>query len=60
VSTQEEEPVPEALAMNDIGRVALTLAQPIVADRYRDNPATGSFILVDEATNGTVAAGLIL
>ena len=58
VSTQEEEPAPDALAMNDIGQATLLLAQPIVADRYRDNHATGSFILIDEATNGTVAAGL--
>ena len=59
VSTQEEEPAPEALAMNDIGQATILLAQPIVADRYDDNHATGSFILIDEATNGTVAAGLI-
>ena len=59
VSTQEQEPAPDALAMNDIGQVTLALAQPIVADRYTDNHATGSFILIDEATNGTVAAGLI-
>ncbi len=45
--------------MNDIGQATLTLAQPIVADRYDDNAATGSFILIDEATNGTVAAGMI-
>ncbi|MEO8753808.1 MAG: GTP-binding protein [Casimicrobiaceae bacterium] len=59
VSTQEEEPAPDALAMNDIGQATLLLAQPIVADRYHDNHATGSFILIDEVTNGTVAAGLI-
>jgi sulfate adenylyltransferase subunit 1 len=59
VSTQEQEPAPEALAMNDIGQITLALAQPIVADRYDDNHATGSFILIDEATNATVAAGMI-
>ena len=59
VSTQEREPAPDALAMNDIGQVTLALAQPIVADRYADNHATGSFILIDEATNATVAAGMI-
>jgi sulfate adenylyltransferase subunit 1 len=59
VSTQTAEPAPETLAMNDIGDVALVLAQPIVADRYADNHATGSFILIDEATNATVAGGLI-
>ena len=45
--------------MNDIAHLTLALAQPIVADRYEDSPATGSFILIDEATNATVAAGII-
>ena len=45
--------------MNDIGRVALSLAQPVFADRYADNQVTGSFIVIDEVTNNTVAAGLI-
>ncbi|MFO1324231.1 MAG: GTP-binding protein [Burkholderiales bacterium] len=58
VATQEQEPA-TTLAMNDIGQAVLSLAQPIVADRYADNHATGSFILIDEATNATVAAGLI-
>lgn len=59
VATQAQEPAPEALAMNDIGQVTLTLAQPIVVDRYTDNHVTGSFILIDEATNATVAAGMV-
>jgi sulfate adenylyltransferase subunit 1 len=59
VTTQTREPAPAALKMNDIGRVALTLAQPVFADRYADNRATGSFILIDETTNDTVAAGLV-
>ena len=49
----------EGLAMNDIGSVSLRLAQPIAADRYAENRATGAFILVDEATNDTVGAGMI-
>ena len=59
MSTQQAEAAPAALAMNDIGRVSLALAQPVFADRYAENPATGSFVLVDEASNGTVAAGMI-
>ncbi len=59
VTTQEREPAPAALAMNDIARIGLTLAHPVFADRYVDNRTTGSFILVDEATNNTVAAGMI-
>jgi sulfate adenylyltransferase subunit 1 len=59
VGTQQAEPAPATLAMNDIGRIVLTLAQPVFPDRYDANHATGSFILIDETTNGTVAAGLI-
>jgi sulfate adenylyltransferase subunit 1 len=59
VATQAREPAPEFLRMNDIGQVGLKLAQPLFADRYADNRATGSFILIDEVTNNTVAAGLI-
>ena len=59
VSTQTHEPLPPALTRNDIGRLALTLAQPVFADRYAENRATGSFILIDETTNNTVAAGMI-
>lgn len=50
----------EVLAMNDIGQVTLKLAQPIAADSYRENRSTGAFIVVDEATNDTVGAGMIL
>jgi sulfate adenylyltransferase subunit 1 len=45
--------------MNDIARVAIALAQPIFVDPYRANRATGSFILVDEVSNQTLAAGMI-
>ena len=48
------------LRVNDIGRVTFRLAQPIVADRYRENRGTGAFIVVDEATNDTAGAGMIL
>jgi sulfate adenylyltransferase subunit 1 len=58
VSTQSREPAPDALAMNDIGDATVALASPIVADRYADIAATGSFILVDEATNGTASMEL--
>jgi sulfate adenylyltransferase subunit 1 len=49
----------DGLSMNEIGRVTFRLAQPIVADRYAENRATGAFIVVDEATNDTVGAGMI-
>jgi sulfate adenylyltransferase subunit 1 len=47
------------LAFNDIGTVRIAVGRPIVADAYAANPATGSFILIDEATNHTVAGGMI-
>ncbi|VVE43481.1 sulfate adenylyltransferase [Pandoraea aquatica] len=47
------------LAMNDIGRVQLSLQKPVAADTYDVNPATGAFVLIDEATHHTVAAGMI-
>jgi sulfate adenylyltransferase subunit 1 len=48
-----------AVTLNDIVRVQLKTQQPLVADSYRANRDTGSFILIDEASNDTVAAGLI-
>src|SRR5205823_327769 len=47
------------LEFNDIGAVRIAVARPLAADPYAANRATGSFILVDEATNHTVAAGMI-
>ena len=48
------------LAMNDIAKVQLKLAQPIFSDNYTDSRATGAFILIDESTNNTVGAGMIV
>ena len=46
--------------LNDIARVSLQTSVPLHYDRYRRNRATGSFILIDEQTNNTVAAGMIV
>jgi len=59
VNTFDRLAAPAGLAMNDIAHVALKLAQPLFVDPYGLNRATGSFILIDEATNQTVAAGMI-
>jgi sulfate adenylyltransferase subunit 1 len=48
-----------ALAVNDIAEVSLRLARPIFADPYSDDRSTGAFIVVDEVSNDTVAAGMI-
>ena len=47
------------MALNDIGTVRLRLSAPLMVDPYAENRATGAFILVDEATNDTVAAGMV-
>jgi bifunctional enzyme CysN/CysC len=56
----EDTPDPERFELNDIGRVTLRLAEPLVVDPYARNRATGAFILIDEATNETVAAGMVV
>ncbi len=50
----------QQLGMNDIARVKIRTAQPLFFDSYRKNRITGSLILVDEGTNETVAAGMIV
>jgi bifunctional enzyme CysN/CysC len=49
----------QPLRLNDIGRVRLRTTEPLAFDSYRRNRVTGAFILIDEATNETVAAGMI-
>lgn len=48
------------LGLNEIGTVTLRLAEPVMADPYEKHRATGSFILIDPATGGTVGAGMIV
>ncbi|MDO5059245.1 MAG: GTP-binding protein [Neisseria sp.] len=50
----------QTLALNDIGRLNIALQQPVAAVAYAENHAAGAFILIDEATNHTVAAGMIV
>ena len=50
----------KSLKMNDISRVKLRTTKPLMTDDYRENRNTGSIILIDESTNETVAAGMIL
>jgi len=50
----------EQLTMNEIARVRIRTAQPLAFDSYRRNRITGSVILIDEGTNETVAAGMIV
>ncbi|MDY7547171.1 GTP-binding protein [Glaciimonas sp. CA11.2] len=58
INTQERRTA-DTLKLNDIARVSLTVQQPIAADSYEAVRATGAFILIDEVTHQTVAAGMI-
>jgi bifunctional enzyme CysN/CysC len=60
VNTLHRDEESPALTLNEIGRVQLRTTVPLFFDEYRRNRATGSFVLVDESTNYTVGAGIIL
>src|SRR5581483_2444029 len=60
IATLEDRPAPGRMELNDLGVVRFRLAEPLVVDAYRDNRATGSFILIDEATNDTIGAGMVV
>jgi sulfate adenylyltransferase subunit 1 len=59
VNTLEQQAT-QALAMNDIARISFRLAQPLCVDSYGENRATGAFIVIDESTNNTVGAGMVV
>jgi len=60
IASLRDVPGAERLELNDIAVVRLRLSEPLAVDPYAQNRETGSFILVDEASNDTVAAGMIL
>ncbi|TDD90197.1 GTP-binding protein [Actinomadura darangshiensis] len=59
VNTLHRDEQAGSLGLNEIGRVSLRVTQPLFVDDYARNRLTGGFILIDEATNNTVAAGMI-
>ena len=59
VNTLHRDPDAGELGLNDIGRVKLRTTQPLFVDDYTRNRVTGRFILIDEATNATVGAGML-
>jgi len=59
MTTLEPEPDPARLAINDIGGVRIKTAKPLVFDGYTTNRLTGSFILIEQGSNATVAAGML-
>lgn len=60
INTLHREAGADGLGLNEIGRVQLRTTTPLLYDSYARNRSTGSFILVDEATNDTVGAGMIV
>ena len=59
IHTLDERSSPDRLELNDLGRVRFRVGEPLAVDRFADNRVTGAFIAIDEATNDTVAAGMI-
>ncbi|MDX1880423.1 sulfate adenylyltransferase subunit CysN [Mycolicibacterium sp. 141076] len=59
VNTLHRDKSATALKLNELGRVTLRTQQPLLLDEYSRNSVTGSFILIDPDTNGTVAAGMV-
>jgi bifunctional enzyme CysN/CysC len=60
INTLHRDESATGLELNEIGRLRLRVTAPLFTDPYRANRTTGSFILIDEATNATVAAGMVL
>jgi bifunctional enzyme CysN/CysC len=60
VNTLHRDEQAASLELNEIGRLSLRLSAPLLVDEYRRNRVTGSFILIDESTNDTVGAGMVL
>jgi bifunctional enzyme CysN/CysC len=60
IRTLEDVQGPATLGLNDIGIVRLRLSEPLCVDSYAENRETGAFILIDEGTNDTVGAGMIV
>jgi bifunctional enzyme CysN/CysC/sulfate adenylyltransferase subunit 1 len=59
ISTYDEEPAPTELTLNDIGDVRLKTSRPLVYDGYAQNRLTGAFVLIEQGTNQTAAAGML-
>ena len=60
IETLQENPEVDEFKLNDLGQIQLRTAQEILIDQYQENPANGSFILVDEHSHNTVAAGMVV
>jgi sulfate adenylyltransferase subunit 1 len=60
INTLEKEPGVAQVKMNDIAKIKLKLSKPLAFDLYAENRTTGSLVFIDEGTNETVGAGMIV
>jgi bifunctional enzyme CysN/CysC len=60
METMTDIPAPDRLELNDLAEVTLRLSEPLAVDPYSENRTTGAFVLVDEVTNETVGAGMVV
>ena len=60
INSLEENKEDQSVGLNEIARITLKTSKPIFYDSYKDNHITGSIIIIDEATNNTVGAGMII
>jgi len=60
INTLEEDYADKSIGMNDIAKVKIRTTKPLIFDKYKRNRTTGSLVLIDEGTNETVCAGIIL
>jgi sulfate adenylyltransferase subunit 1 len=60
INTLEEVDAENTLALNEIGRISIKTTKPVFYDSYKENRITGSISIIDEATNNTVGAGMIV
>ena len=60
INNLEENREDQSVGLNEIARISLKTSKPIFYDSYKDNHITGSVIIIDEATNNTVGAGMII
>ena len=60
INTLEENREDKTVVLNEIAKITIKTSKPIFYDSYKDNHITGSIIIIDEATNNTVGAGMII
>ncbi|MEU7982892.1 sulfate adenylyltransferase, partial [Micromonospora sp. NPDC049081] len=60
INTLHRDESSTSLALNEIGRIKLRTTVPLLADDYHRNRTTGGFVIIDETTNRTVAAGMVI